>query len=73
MTVIFMLFILFHLLVCSHLAYADQQTRFKKLKNYGDVWKPKMQNEIVTKTAGECAIFCVKDQVIVNSSSTLKL
>ena len=70
MTMIRMLPILFHLLVCPHLTYADQQTLFKKLQNFGNVWKSKMQNEIVAKTAGECAIFCVKNQVIV--ISTLK-
>ena len=64
-----MLPILFDLLVCPHLTYADQQTLFKKLQNFGNVWKSKMQNEIVVnETAGEYAIFCVKNQVIVISA-----
>ena len=67
MSVIFTLSILFYLLVFQHLTYADQQFPFKKLQNYGNVWKSKMQTEITAKTAVECGIFCVENEVIVVS------
>ena len=64
MAVTCILCILFHLIVCPYSTYADQQTLFKKLHNYGNIWKSKMQTEVAANTsAGACAIFCVKSQV----------
>ena len=51
------------LLLYIQLAYASQQTLFKKSQTLKNVWKPKMQSETVAKTASECAIFCAKEEV----------
>ena len=51
------------LLLYLQLAYASQQTLFKKSQTLKNIWKPKMQRETVAKTASECAIFCVKEEV----------
>ena len=51
------------LLLYLQLAYASQQTLFKKSQTLKNIWKPKMQREAVAKTASECAIFCVKEEV----------
>ena len=59
-----MLTMLVHLLMCLHLAHANQQKLFKKTQKFGNIWKSNMQSEIAAKSANECAIFCVKDQVI---------
>ena len=51
------------LLLYLQLAYASQQTLFKKSQTLKNVWKTKMQRKTVAKTASECAIFCVKEEV----------